>query len=75
MDMGYSQKYWCCPYFKWDERLCIHCECGKIGFPDLETRKGFVDAHCASLSGWQNCSMAAARNDFYRRKDEEHEKR
>lgn len=33
---GYSHKTWACPFFRWDERLCVRCEGGCMSFPDRE---------------------------------------
>ena len=34
--MGYSNKTFACPFFTWDERLAVHCEGGRVTFPDKE---------------------------------------
>ena len=34
---GYSHKTWACPFFRWDERLCVRCEGGCMSFPDRKS--------------------------------------
>ena len=65
--MGYSNKYWTCPFFRWDEKLNIHCEGGRIRFPDQRALNEYAQRHCASPDGWQTCSMAASLNQYYER--------
>ena len=58
--MGYSNKTFACPFFTWDERLAVHCEGGRVTFPDKEAALEYIDRYCASPAGWRECSMAAA---------------
>ena len=41
--MGYSNKTFACPFFKWDERLCVHCEGGRVTFPDKDQHPLFLE--------------------------------
>lgn len=68
--MGYSNKTWVCPFFGWDERLCIHCE-GKssVHFFDRAGVEEYADQHCAALDGWEDCSIAQSLLRHYERKD------
>lgn len=63
--MGYSNKTFVCPFFSWDERLCIHCEGGRIRFPDRQTAGEYIDQHCASVDGWRSCTVARMLETFY----------
>lgn len=40
---GYSHKTWACPFFHWDERLCVRCEGGCMSFPDREALAEYAD--------------------------------
>lgn len=65
---GWSNRAWKCPFFGWDERLCIHCEGGKVKFQDRQAAVEYIDLHCASLDGWKRCSIADSLNKYYERK-------
>jgi len=54
------------PFFR------VHCECGNcISFPDREAYVAYTDQYCASLPGWQKCSVASALLAYYERMDAE----
>ena len=73
--MGYSNKTWACPFFKWDEKRKVHCEGGGAGFQDRETYVEYTDRYCASVQGWKSCSLAVALLEYYDRTgDENHGK-
>ena len=63
----YSHRAWACPFFTWDERLCIHCEGGVVKFKDREAIVGYIDQHCACGVGWKECSIAIYLNSYYER--------
>ena len=65
VDMGYSNKTWQCPFFRWDERLCVHCEGGKVEFPDMKVRD-----YCADNPGWKKCTIASFLERFYEREED-----
>lgn len=67
--MGYSNKTFACPFFKWDERLCVHCEGGRPTFPDRAAAQEFIDKHCGDINGWRTCSIAAVLLRYYERTD------
>lgn len=69
MGVGYSHKTWACPFFRWDERMCVHCEGGKVDFPDMDTRGEYIDRYCASVPGWEKCTIASSLENFYERKE------
>lgn len=64
---GYSHKTWACPFFGWDERLCIHCEGGCMRFRDRKEAVEFQDSYCASLNGWKDCTVASSVMRYYER--------
>ena len=68
--MGYSNKTWQCPFFRRDERLCVHCEGGKVAFPNMEVRGYYINRYCANNPGWEQCSIASFLERFYERNDE-----
>lgn len=66
----YSKLYWSCPFYKWDERLKIHCEGNRIAFHDQKGIQDYANQHCASPSGWKNCSIAKSLLEYYERKEQ-----
>ena len=64
---GYSHKTWACPFFRWDERLCVRCEGGCMGFPDREARAESADRYCANLQDGKSCTVAANLLKYYER--------
>lgn len=73
--MGWSNRTWTCPFFKWDERLCVHCEGGRVRFPDGRAAAAYTSRYCASANGWKLCTLAAGLTEFYEREDKNREKR
>ncbi len=67
---GYSHKYWSCPFFVWDERLAVHCEGGRLRFPDWEAAETFTGRFCAGDMGWKNCTVARNLLLYYEREEE-----
>ena len=70
---GYSHKTWSCPFFVWDERFAVHCEGGRLRFPDREAINEYADRFCAGDMGWKNCTVARNLLLFYERAGEEDE--
>lgn len=67
---GYTHKSWACPFFSWDERLCVHCECGsRVRFYDQQEAGAYQDRYCASVNGWKDCTVAASLLQYYDRED------
>lgn len=60
-------KAYVCPFWKWEDKLCVHCEGGKLHFPDVRMKKDYVCRYCAQLPGWEDCSVAGAWVDYYER--------
>jgi len=54
---NYSNKTWICPYYKYDRKLSVTCEGGKVFFPSSEAGRKFTDTYCASF-GYKNCCIA-----------------
>jgi hypothetical protein len=65
--VGYSSKTFVCPFFKWDERLRVHCEGGCLSFHDRPEAEDYIDRHCADLEGWKCCSLACSLLRYYER--------
>lgn len=65
MSSGYSTRRWECPFFRWDERRCIHCEGGRMHMQDLESYRRYVRTYCDNSGGWENCTMARSLMDYY----------
>lgn len=64
--MGYSNRTWACPYFKWDGKQKVTCEGGCVSLPKQEFSE-FVERFCASPSGWRDCPTAKALTRYYER--------
>lgn len=69
--MGYSNRTWQCPYYKWDEKLIMHCEAGRLRFPDRDTAVAYFDTFCSCLWGWKKCTLAQSMTRFYENNDKE----
>lgn len=67
--MGYSHITWTCPFFKWDEKMAVHCEAGVARFPDRTSIQAYSRDYCANLEQWRECSLAAALLAHYDRKE------
>lgn len=67
---GYTNKFWSCPFFKWDEKLRVHCEGGVIRFRDRREAGEYQDCYCASLNGWKGCSVASSVARYYERTEQ-----
>ena len=65
--MGYSNRTWNCPFFKWDEKMCVHCEGGRISFPDRKASEEYISRYCASVANWNDCSVASNLLRYYER--------
>lgn len=64
---SYFPKLFICPYYKWDERLCVHCEGGKISFPDTQSANAYKESFCASSGGWEKCTVSLNLTKYYDR--------
>lgn len=67
-------KTWCCPFFRWEDRLRVNCEGGRVCFHDGEERRLYINRFCACVPGWEGCSIAQGLQQYYERL-EEHEKK
>lgn len=59
-----------CPFYRWEERLAIHCEMADVKFPDKGVRDEYLGRFCSALPGWGHCSLARQMNLFYERMEE-----
>ena len=64
---GYSHRSWSCPFFKWDERLAVHCEGGRLTFPDRDAARAYAERYCAGERGWKQCTLSRALELYYER--------
>lgn len=61
MSMGYSNRVWRCPFFRWDKREEIHCEAGQVRtFHTQRELAAWAREHCGKESGWEACPTARA---------------
>ena len=68
-------KYWACPFFKWDGAKDINCEGGRITFPSPDAANEYMNTFCAHNPGWENCTVAKTLYEYYERTEEDYEKR
>ena len=68
--MGYRNITWACPFFTWDEKLAIHCEAGVVRCPDGRAVNEYTDRNCASVEGWEKCTLADMLLQFYERQED-----
>lgn len=47
-----------CPFFKWEEKLRIHCEAGVLDFMSRDGYKDYCDKFCGDALGWKGCTLA-----------------
>ncbi|MEA4920642.1 MAG: hypothetical protein VB078_06970 [Clostridiaceae bacterium] len=66
-------KYWLCPFFKWDGKAEISCEGGRVKLPDGVTANEYMNTFCAG--DWRRCTIAAALLQYYDTEDKKREKR
>ena len=64
---GYTHVNWVCPFFKWDERLRIHCEGGRQVYPDRQAARDYAQRYCTHMEGWKCCSVAENLLRYYER--------
>lgn len=61
MSMGYSNRVWKCPFFRWDKREEIHCEDGHAKvFQHQRELAAWAREHCGKETGWEACPIAQA---------------
>lgn len=67
---SYRHLYWVCPYYTFDEKLCVHCEQGsRVKFKDTKTLAQYEREYCASMDGYLRCSIAQALEQEYEEKE------
>ncbi len=66
----HSRRRWACPFFRWDEKLRVVCDAGKVNFPDGVAKREYANEFCGSVKGWESCTMAAMLVHYYDREDE-----
>ena len=49
---------WCCPFFKWEEKLTVHCEGAKLRFGTDSARLDYARRYCANAKCWKDCTLA-----------------
>ncbi len=66
MSRGDTGVVFVCPFYKWSRGMRIGCEgeC-RVSFPDRAAFERYVGAYCANLPGWEKCTLAEARNQYY----------
>lgn len=46
-----------CPYWIWGDDK-IHCQGGRLQLPGKAAMGDYLTEHCASIQGWEQCSIA-----------------
>ena len=67
--LKYSHLTYCCPYYEWDGKTDMHCEGGRIAFPDRDTAQMYFQTYCGDVDGWRRCTVARAITRFYEREE------
>lgn len=63
-----------CPFYMWDRRKEIRCECCKVDFHDGTGKQKYADRYCTDLNGWRDCTIAKSLLDYYERTEDDGEK-
>lgn len=58
---------YCCPFWLYERKGCIHCEAGKLIFSDPSDFSDYADRYCAINPGWKNCTLAQSKLRSYER--------
>lgn len=69
LSFGYSNRVWTCPFFHWDERRKVHCEGGCVALKDARSFDRYARSFCASVNGWERCTVAKALVEQYERRE------
>ena len=60
-----------CPYFGRDRgNGIVNCECATLKFPDKEARREILYRYCAHPTGYNDCPLKQALDDYYQRRFE-----
>lgn len=56
-----------CPYWRWRDKkkLTSTCEGGCLSFKDAAEQLEYFRKYCASLNGWEGCSLAGMLDKSY----------
>ena len=71
--MDYFSFEWRCPYYKWNDKLGVRCEGGRMKLPTDEASREYIRQYCDDLNGWRRCTVARAITRFYEAKFEDEE--
>ena len=68
---SYTHLYWICPFYRYDEKTCVHCEEGsRVKFKNLKTLRQYEKDYCASMDGYLRCSIAKTLERQYEEREE-----
>lgn len=62
-------KTYCCPFYRWEEKRCVHCEGGTVQLPDKAAQDAYINRFCSSNPAWQNCPIAEELLNYYERNE------
>ncbi len=58
-----------CPYYRrLSEAGSLHCEAGRLRFPDAPGRRAIVYRFCAHPEGYKACMLKVMLDEYYERK-------
>ena len=57
-----------CPYYRYEKRGIMFCECGELKFPDRIARREIVYAYCAHPTNFEQCPFNRMLENYYERK-------
>lgn len=60
-----------CPFWKWEKGKAMSCEGCRMAFPDDDAKREYIERYCASLTGWEECSIAGNLLQFYERMEQD----
>lgn len=64
-------KTYTCPFWKWEKEKAMSCEGCRMAFPDDGAKREYIERYCASLTGWEECSIAGNLLQFYERMEQD----
>ena len=61
---------WTCPWFVREEKRCVVCRKARLRFSSAGEFDAFCRSYCASVTGWQDCTIARHCEDQYEHETE-----
>ncbi len=62
--MGYTHRYWACPYYTGDQKTKINCVGARgVTLASREMLYQYAEKYCCSIEGWRKCTLARQLNE------------